>query len=801
MMIPTFLSELVRTIIVMTLSGGLLALLLLLVKPIIRHRLPKSAQYCFWLVVLATFLIPVSRIVALPNALADITPIHNAVERNVISTSEARDRFPVIDMSVATPSNVGIPNAPNTDVSASNLGEIPPLEELGFATQAVTAFMMMYPFVFMLVLLYNLIGYVLFVKKLCRNCLRPHAFELDMLRALTRGKYTPRLTVSSYASTPMLVGIFRPMIVLPNREYSSQQLQSILLHELTHMRRRDVAVKWLSLLACAAHWFNPLVWVSKREIDRVCELSCDEAVIRSMDRYGKQHYGETLISVASNKKIPMPVLSTTMCEEKRALKERLTAIMKSKKHTKLAVLMSAIILLAVILAACTAGAGRGNQVESDTVENSDTVESQPSEPYSSDDPASLQNPVEQLNFSDINEFWTHYRQAVIAYDFETLANLTRFPLRSYGFVYPNPMVLIERHDFERIFSVYLAEENYVAHLEEDGTFAFTLRTNFEFISENEFLVFRSVDELIELPLNEVHNSGSIENGIARAMDAVFEMVDGYWRLTSYFSVQQYAYDISGESDEESTSDTSEQAQDTAASGTAGDRPAYITIGGQQFSTDLTVLSLDGHLTNEDILPLEFMTELTALWVGVLDSFNQITDLSPISGLTNLRDIYFTGDYLADITPLAGLENLTWVHIFRTQVADITPLAGLTNLETLQFGASQIADVTPLAGLTNLTSLDLSWNQITDITPLAGLTNLHSLFLQDNQITDVTPLASLANLGRSNLTTLFLSNNQISDVTPLAELVSLEQLWLNGNPVTDLSPVAHVGNIVFEMMEP
>ena len=362
MMIPIFLSELVRTVVIMTATAGLMCLLLLAIKPIIRHRLPKSAQYYFWLVVLATFLIPVSRVVALPGRVADIAPIHSVVERNVVSTAEARDRALISDMSVShfAPGNVNV-SAPATAVD-----EAPPLEEPGGVAQAVTVFMVIYPFVFALVLLYNLIGYVLFIGKLRRNYMRPHSHEWEMLRALTRGRRTPKLIVSDYAATPMLIGIFRPMIVLPNREYTGRQMQSILLHELTHMRRFDVAVKWLSLFACAVHWFNPLVWISKQQIDRVCELSCDEAVILNMDVYGKQHYGETLISVASNTKIPMPVLSTTMCEEKKALKERLTAIMKSKKRTRLAVLVSMFIVLGVVLAACTLGASVGDGVADDT---------------------------------------------------------------------------------------------------------------------------------------------------------------------------------------------------------------------------------------------------------------------------------------------------------------------------------------------------------------------------------------------------------------------------------------------------
>ena len=471
-------------------------------------------------------------------------------------------------------------------------------------------------------------------------------------------------------------------------------------------------------------------------------------------------------------------------------KERLTTIMKSKKHTKQAALISVIIILAATLAACDAGVGGGNQ----NVET-DIVGLQSSEPYSSTDPVS-----EQLNFSDINGFWAHYRQAVITSDFETLATLTSFPLRSYGMVYPNPVVLIERNDFERIFSLYLAEENYAAHLEEDGTFTFNLRTNFEFIAENEFLMFLSFDELAGLSINEVHNSGSIENGIARAMDEMFEIVDGYWRLTSYFSMRQSAYEALDISAGQNTDTSSEQAQNATVSSSIGDRPAYITIGGEQFSTELTMLSLPGALTNEDLIPLRYMTNLESLWLGGGPAGDpaRFTDLSPIAGLTNLRDLALDSTYLSDLAPLANLTNLIMIQAWGSQIADLTPLAGLTNLDLLSIAGNHITDLSPVSGLTNLTVLDLSFGQITDIAPLSGLTNLRRLNLDRNQITDVSPLANLANAGRSELEDLNLRENQISDISPLAYLVSLEVLWLDGNPIADLSPAAHVPHVIFEM---
>jgi|GEM_PF-2631493 len=182
----------------------------------------------------------------------------------------------------------------------------------------------------------------------------------------------------------------------------------------------------------------------------------------------------------------------------------------------------------------------------------------------------------------------------------------------------------------------------------------------------------------------------------------------------------------------------------------GDIPAYITIQGQQFSTALTYLRFaNPHrimLTNEDIVQLRYMVNLTHL--------------------------YLMGD-------LKHGEN----HDF----SDITPLAGLTNLVRLGLaGCGQLSDISPLAGLTNLEVLDLSVNEISDLSPLAGLTNLESLWLDANPISDVSPLAGL-----TNLSVLGLYYTQISDVSPLAGLTNLTRLYLVGNPITDRSPLNHL----------
>jgi len=120
-----------------------------------------------------------------------------------------------------------------------------------------------------------------------------------------------------------------------------------------------------------------------------------------------------------------------------------------------------------------------------------------------------------------------------------------------------------------------------------------------------------------------------------------------------------------------------------------------------------------------------------------------------------------------------------LHLPDNNISDITPLAGLTNLRTLHLHDNNISDLTPLAGLTNLQELVLNKNNISDLTPLAGLTNLKELWLHDNNVTDLTPLAGL-----TNLTMLGLDVNNISDLSPLVGLTELKSLHLYKNNISD-----------------
>ena len=138
--------------------------------------------------------------------------------------------------------------------------------------------------------------------------------------------------------------------------------------------------------------------------------------------------------------------------------------------------------------------------------------------------------------------------------------------------------------------------------------------------------------------------------------------------------------------------------------------------------------------------LEFATNLKILY---LDNNPQITDLQPISGLTQLEHLGMQALREADITPLGQITSLRSLGIIECTLTDISSLSQLTKLTSLAAQMNSIVDITPLANLTNLTHLTLNRNRIVDVSALAGLTKLEFLEIHHNSIVDHSPLDALS----------------------------------------------------------
>ena len=133
------------------------------------------------------------------------------------------------------------------------------------------------------------------------------------------------------AGSPMMIGFFKPRILLPTADVAQDELCSILKHELVHYKRNDLLYKHLALAATAIHWFNPVVRLMGKAVNALCEISCDSEVVRSMDMDKRQSYSETIIGVVKYQSKLKTALSTNFYGGKQNMKNRISSIMDMKK--------------------------------------------------------------------------------------------------------------------------------------------------------------------------------------------------------------------------------------------------------------------------------------------------------------------------------------------------------------------------------------------------------------------------------------------------------------------------------------
>lgn len=138
--------------------------------------------------------------------------------------------------------------------------------------------------------------------------------------------------------------------------------------------------------------------------------------------------------------------------------------------------------------------------------------------------------------------------------------------------------------------------------------------------------------------------------------------------------------------------------------------------------------------------------------------------------------------VSDLSPISALSQLINLYADSNAISDLSPISNLSSLETLSLHGNDITAVGTLSSLTDLHYLDLSGNDIGDIDPICPLKNLHTLDLSFNAIESCeTPLNS------TGLLILNLSSNKLTDISVLlSKTRSLQRVILTYNPIDDFS---------------
>lgn len=293
------------SILVASVFGTLLAGTLFLLRPLSKKVFSVHWHYFMWLAVLAVMVLPVR--ITLPKEASIIPSITVSQTAEVITQTQ-------------------------------QVGDFAP-----FTSEKTTLFPWIWLAVAVISFSIKLISYFLFLSKLRRTSAPTLCPQISSYTGRT-----VRVRKSNSLSSPLMIGIFKPTLLLPDRDMTAEQLHNVLSHEMTHFKRGDVLFKWFVCMVKCLHWFNPAVYFIGRQINIYCEISCDVKATENMNREEKLGYVNTILTLLSVGYAKNNSLTTGMTATKSSLKRRFEMIKNHTKSTKTKIILS-VILASVLI--------------------------------------------------------------------------------------------------------------------------------------------------------------------------------------------------------------------------------------------------------------------------------------------------------------------------------------------------------------------------------------------------------------------------------------------------------------------
>ena len=201
-----------------------------------------------------------------------------------------------------------------------------------------------------------MLSYMKFRRDL-KEKLRPVSGVVSAAIKKVIGKSIQIFTIDSDES-PMVVGVFRPMLILPKRllasiesgDELSPQLEAILKHEQAHIRRRDILLKKLYLVGRAVQWFNPLAYMIRQPLNEDIELAADEAATAGMEKAERGAYCQSILEVAEMLPVNANNYSTRFTGDVKSMKKRIQALINADKTRRgISVLITILVAAALTL--------------------------------------------------------------------------------------------------------------------------------------------------------------------------------------------------------------------------------------------------------------------------------------------------------------------------------------------------------------------------------------------------------------------------------------------------------------------
>lgn len=349
------LEKIFMSIVITSLIGTLLSVVLWLLKPITRKAFSASWNYYIWVCVLAVMIIPLR--VTLPEKISEVpVEITVAVQTQQVENTE--------DVQIPFDAEMQTTNT-DTDVTV-NQDTLVKSRKTDALEQIIPVASVVWLILASVIFALKLVRYLLFIRQTRKSSYSVDVPQIKEKRVSAR--------ICNLISSPLMTGVFKPVLILPEAALTDEQLKNVVLHEMTHYKRKDMLIKWFSLFVKSIHFFNPAVYFVCRQLDEECEISCDAVVVKNMSRESELSYVNTILSLLSESTSKCVPLTTGMAGSKETLKKRFLLIKNKKRISKKVILFSiAVAVLLVATALVFGGILNGNIIkdEDESITSSD----------------------------------------------------------------------------------------------------------------------------------------------------------------------------------------------------------------------------------------------------------------------------------------------------------------------------------------------------------------------------------------------------------------------------------------------
>ena len=322
----------------MSIAAAILILVIIVVRQLAIHKLPKKTFMILWGVVLLRLLIPFSFNISIPiqsneEAITGNTMVSVVEMTGALNTDEVYRILPRTDIFEAVNTfNAMLPDIPE---SIAPVFPVTTIWVLGMLAVA----------------LFILVTHFRFSREYKASLPVDNVYINKWLNEQSGVRHI-QARQSDKITAPLTYGILKPVILFPKTTdwQDIVRLRYIFTHEMTHIKRFDILRKWLLAIALCVHWFNPLVWAMYILANRDIELSCDEAVVSAMGESTKSSYAMALIGLEERRSIFAPLCTSF---SKNLLEERIVSIMKIKKRSIVSMVLAVVLVAGLTIGALT----------------------------------------------------------------------------------------------------------------------------------------------------------------------------------------------------------------------------------------------------------------------------------------------------------------------------------------------------------------------------------------------------------------------------------------------------------------